>query len=458
MITQLDLRHFKCFSLLKLPLRPLTMLAGTNASGKSSVLQSLAVLHQTIRDHEWSDRLMLNGNAVRLGTVADVIDQLEGRRSLEIGVWYENDERLWRFAGDRREMSMKVDFVRIGDRELAIEMLHRLFPVDDTFDDKGNVETDNIEIASRFSRRRDGLVFIFGRHKGRLLDDIAVRDPGYVTWILDGDGDFPDVVKDVVHNAQREARNEAAISRYLARKLRDICYLTAERWGPRDQYPQEDPEMAAVVGPAGEHSASVLHSAGERDVLPSLVLGDSPPRVLQQVEARMATFFPGFQMEVEPVRASNMIRLGFRTSKAIDFHRPGHTGFGLTQVLPIVVAALSMAKDGLLLVENPGVHLHPAGQTAMGAFLAEVSAAGVQVVLETHSDHVLNGVRRTVKDGKLKSKDVAIHFFRSRTEAERDKKSQVDSLGIDDEGNIDAWPDGFFDQFDIDINYLAEWS
>ena len=79
MLIRIDLRHFKCFESLKLPLRPLTLLSGANAAGKSSVLQALVLLHQTMREHEWSSRLMLNGTAVELGTVADVIDQVHGR-------------------------------------------------------------------------------------------------------------------------------------------------------------------------------------------------------------------------------------------------------------------------------------------------------------------------------------------------------------------------------------------
>ena len=68
MLKQLGLRHFKCFEHLELPLGALTLLAGENSSGKSSVLHALALLHQTFREHEWSTRLMLNGAALRLGT------------------------------------------------------------------------------------------------------------------------------------------------------------------------------------------------------------------------------------------------------------------------------------------------------------------------------------------------------------------------------------------------------
>ncbi len=86
MLTRLDLWRFKCFELVRLPLAPLTFLSGANASGKSSVLQALVLFHQTMREHEWSRRLMLNGEVIRLGTVADVVDKVYGRRTFEIGI------------------------------------------------------------------------------------------------------------------------------------------------------------------------------------------------------------------------------------------------------------------------------------------------------------------------------------------------------------------------------------
>jgi predicted ATPase len=145
--------------------------------------------------------------------------------------------------------------------------------------------------------------------------------------------------------------------------------------------------------------------------------------------------------------------LGLRTSAAGEFHRPVHVGFGLTQVLPIIVAALTRKQQDLLLIENPEVHLHPAGQARMGRFLSQVAAAGVQVMIETHSDHVLNGIRRSVKDHIIGTDKVLIHFFRDRDQ----EGDQVVSPVVDQAGNLDAWPGGFFDQFDKDMNYFAGW-
>ena len=388
MLTQIDLKYFKCFEILKLPLRPMTLLSGANASGKSSVLQALALLHQTMREHEWSRRLMLNGPTIRLGTAADVIDQVRGSRICEISLCKGEREYRWEFEGKRSKMSMA----------LAVTSIH--------FDGQ---ETDD-------------------------LKQLFCLLPWSVVLTSDDHSSF-------------------------IKCLRGLAYLTAERLGPRETYPLVDPDLTPVVGPRGEYTASVLHSSRDTYVPDSLVHEDEPStRFLPQVEAWMGQFFPGFGLEIEKIEKANIVTLGLRTSRDTGFHRPIHTGFGLTQVLPIVVAALSAGIDGLLLIENPEVHLHPAGQAAMGEFLAKVASAGVQVISETHSDHVLNGIRRSVRSGVLPADDVALHFFRPRQEDQADGRSQVESPNLDTDGNIDAWPEGFFDQFDKDMNDLAGWS
>lgn len=387
MLTRIDLRHFKCFDTLKLPLRSLTVLSGTNASGKSSVLQAIVLLHQTMRAHEWSKSLVLNGDLAQLGTAADVIDQVEGRKSCEIGLHDADKEYVWTFAREHREMSLAVEKICIDGEECYTKQqpaaLHFLLPASN-----GTPETAN--------------------------DDFALR-------------------------------------------MRRLSYLTAERIGPREVYPLEHFEFSPVVGAKGEHTVSVLVSSSDEFVLENLALNGVPRNCLRQVEARMRKFFPGFELAVSPIALANAVTLGLRTSKSTEHHRPINTGFGLTQVLPIVVAALCTRARDLLLIENPEVHLHPSGQASMGEFLAEVAAADVQVMLETHSDHVLNGIRRAVKKGILSADNTALHFFKPRVEDSLEGPPQVQSPLLDSNGNIDSWPEGFFDQFDKDMNYFADW-
>lgn len=400
MLTQLDLRHFKCFEVLRLPLRPLTLLSGSNASGKSSVLQALVLLHQTMREYEWSRRLMLNGEIIRMGTVSDIVDKVYGRDTCEIGLVSESGEYQWTFTGEREEMSMSIEGIIIDGVSTEVsEHLHYMLPPDTTSDQ----ETTKI----------------------------------WNTHTLETHYQFP-----------------SDTTSSLIDKVRDLTYLTAERIGPRNTYRVDDPQVAPVVGPSGEYAVSVLYSRRDEHVSDVLLLPDVPSKnLLQQVEARMRMFFPGCRLDLQPVPQTNLVTLGLRTSDETNFLRPVHTGFGLTQVLPIVIAALAANPDDLLLIENPEVHLHPAGQAMMGRFLADVAQAGVQVILETHSDHVLNGVRRAVKAKRLEADRVAIHFFQLRG----GNKAQVVSPMLHSSGKIDAWPDGFFDQFDKDMNYFVGW-
>ncbi|MEO5375703.1 MAG: DUF3696 domain-containing protein [Alphaproteobacteria bacterium] len=377
MIERVDILHFKCFDELSLPLAKMTLLSGANAAGKSTLLQALALLQQTMREHEWSNRLVLNGDSVKLGTANDVVDKVHGRFSFEIGLECDGKCYNWTFSAEERSgMSMAVEKIIVDRKE---------------------------------THRPSSLQFLLPVVHG-------------------------DMVPSVVNC------------------LRSLTYLTAERVGPREFYVLEDGLTATVVGPAGEHAVSILHSERDKLVRTELVLGDNPPTLLHQVEARMRQFFPGCSIRVQPVPQANAVTLGLRTSDDDDFHRPIHAGFGLTQVLPIVVAALSATHNSILLIENPEVHLHPAGQALMGSFLADVAGTGVQVILETHSDHVLNGVRRAVKRG-FSPENVALYFFQPRS----DDGAQVVAPQMDAAGNIDEWPTGFFDQYDKDMSYFAGW-
>lgn len=377
MISSIELEFFKCFEVLNLPTSPLTLLSGTNASGKSTILQALVLLHQTILDHEWSTRLQLNGSEVQLGTVTDVVDKVHGRREFSIGIEYDEMAVQWQFTyDDKQAMSAKVGSVTVnGDQTRNPFKLRHLFP-------------------EQF-------------HEGN----------------------------------------------WLASRLLRLSYLTAERVGPRDSYRLQDPSATQVVGPRGENAVGLLYQQREELVLKSLLMDDAASTLLPQVQARMARFFPGASLKVDPVPQANMVTLGITNSKEAGFHRPMNVGFGLTQVLPIIVAALAADQNDLLLIENPEVHLHPAGQALMGEFLAEVANGGVQVLVESHSDHVLNGIRRAVKKKTIAHSDVSLHFFTPRG----GKSAQVTSPTIGPDGNIDHWPEGFFDQFDKDLNYFAGW-
>lgn len=384
MLTQLELRTFKCFERKRLPLAPLTVLTGLNASGKSTTIQALTLVQQSLLERPADGVLALNGGTVKIGAALDLVHDEAGRRSVGVGVTHDGVTLSWTFTAPEDGWTGAMELPLSGARWSGIDLPAR---------DKGTLFT------------------------AQELDQPAVAA--------------------------------------LYRALVGATYLSAERLGPRETYPLSSAEAHRTVGALGERAPGTLYWWGERSIHPKLRLPDTPPTLLRQTDAWLSQFFPGAGMEVERVPRTNLVRLGLRLSSRSDFRRPQNVGFGLSNVLPILVAALNAAPGDLLLIENPEVHLHPAGQARVGRLLAQVAAAtGAQVVLETHSDHVLNGVRRAVREGEARHDQVGLLFFRPAQEG----LDQVVSPQLDADGNIDHWPEGFFDQFEKDMSYFAGWS
>lgn len=168
----------------------------------------------------------------------------------------------------------------------------------------------------------------------------------------------------------------------------------------------------------------------------------------------MGEVSPGTRLEIKS--NPDMDLVSFQYSYGLSNpYRATNVGFGITYTLPIIVAVLASEPDTLVIVENPEAHLHPRGQAKMGELLAIAASCGVQVVIETHSDHVLNGIRLAVHGGKLKPDDVQLHYFQ-RQEKQGQAYTKVISPRINRSGRIDKWPDGFFDEWDKSLEVLLE--
>ena len=230
---------------------------------------------------------------------------------------------------------------------------------------------------------------------------------------------------------------------------RAFQYLGAERTGPRLLSRKSAvPHRMLNIGPQGENAAQLLDSMSASSI-PKERLSDreaDTSLLKDEVEAWLSRLTRPIQVDTESFPGIPMVALKYRTEES--WLRPTNMGFGVTYALPIVLAGLTADPNGLFLIENPEAHLHPAGQSQVGYFLAQVAASGVQVIVETHSDHVLNGVRRAIGEFELLSpEDAVIHFF--------DETSRPVSLEFTAGGGISHWPPGFFDQFQIDVAALT---
>lgn len=233
-----------------------------------------------------------------------------------------------------------------------------------------------------------------------------------------------------------------------------FSYLSAERMGPQLIYPVSEDSLETMhVGFRGEYTAHCLHQFGNKKIK-SPQLKHSPDdrslELLFQVEEWLKEMVPGgIMIKPDRITQADILQVGFRDSERdTDYLRPTSIGFGVSYCLPIIVAGLMAEKDSLLIVENPEAHLHPQAQSRMGIFLSKLAAAGVQVILETHSDHLLNGVRVAIKKRFVNEKDISINFFK--------RDYNIVSPLIDTDGRIDLWPDGFFDQAEKDLGELIQ--
>ena len=380
MLTSLGISGFKCFDRVQLRLAPLTLLAGVNGAGKSSAIQALVLLHQTFACREWGRSLLLEGPELALGTVADVLNQVVGARTLRLD--------LESARSDTGTESVSWSFEAADRRALAI-----------------------------------GLCAVS-------LDGVEQSLNGPIRWLLP------------------EALAAASLTVDVLRRL---GWLTAERSGPREVYPLRDADGHTSVGHRGELAAGLLYWRETDEVSPSLCVPEVPPTLFHQTRAQMQRIFAGCDFRVSAIEGASAVTLRFRTDPRSDFQRPQNVGFGLTQVFPIVVALLAARPGDLVLIENPEVHLHPAAQQQLGSLAARAAASGVQLVVETHSDHVLNGVRLAVKRGAIAPEAVAVHFFGAGGPG---GSVQPVSPSIDADGRLDQWPEGFFDQLDLALAEL----
>ncbi|MDY6802670.1 MAG: DUF3696 domain-containing protein [Cyanobacteriota bacterium] len=239
---------------------------------------------------------------------------------------------------------------------------------------------------------------------------------------------------------------------------KDFHYLQAERIGPRPFLEMSDFQVGQLgqLGMQGEYVAHFLFLK-EREIIPNKALKHPEAKsanLIDQVEAWMGEISPGTRLKIEQKLDVDLMTIQYSYGDS-NLYRPTNVGFGVSYTLPILVAILASQPGTLILIENPEAHLHPKGQSQMGRLLALAANCGVQVVIETHSDHVLNGIRLAVYLDKVDPENVQLHYCQRRKEG-TDFVTEIISPRINHYGRIDEWPDGFFDEWEKSLEALLK--
>lgn len=388
MLERISIKNFKLFEkqVEFNHLRALNLLTGINGRGKSSFLQSMLLMNQSIVKNENTKSLVLKGENINVGTADDAKNSNKSI-SETISLVFVNDQGTFHY-----------DFMPQGKGDDLIPVGYF----------KGKVSDLTIEATTR----------------DEWYNFQPVRLGGYLK---------------------------------LGKTLRGLQYVAANRIEPRLNYESDSPHR---VKPNATNCVCVLHNHKDDTVRDEYldVLGEVLPSWRRlgidadislggQVEYWLSKMFGETKVLTSYIKEADIYTLQFKTLERQGWFKPTNVGYGYSYVLPILVAGLNAPKDGILIVENPEAHLHPQGQSVIAKFLACIALSGVQVFIETHSEHILNGIRVLMRQSVLAPNDVSVKFF-------FDDEKFFKEIIINEKGEVQEWPQDFFDQEERDLDVL----
>ena len=224
-----------------------------------------------------------------------------------------------------------------------------------------------------------------------------------------------------------------------------FSYLSAARLGPNLNLLSKKKNLNGC-GAEGENTLSFLEQNRSLQI----------DKTIQQKyqEKHNSTIEVGVQGWLQHISPNTtfdyrQIREAFIDVARFDEFNPVHVGFGLSYTLPVITNLLAYSTQefsgGLLLLENPEAHLHPAAQTKVGELIARSAATGnSQIVVETHSEHIIFGIQIAVKEKIIAAAKTKFLFFDREKDEDGNITSKIENPILDDNAYFDDWPEGYF--------------
>ena len=247
----------------------------------------------------------------------------------------------------------------------------------------------------------------------------------------------------------------------------DFQYISASRWGGKSIFPKESfaVEVQKQISQSegqGELVAHFLYKYGNENILNYYDTDKQDLSLLAQVIYWEQKISPNVTINVEAGRDNNSFTIGYgfdgedeQTKPIRDLHAE-NIGFGISYTLPVIVAILSAKPGALVIIENPEAHLHPQGQSELAKLISKAASFGVQIIIETHSDHIINGIQIACKEhGEnaergIDNSLVKVYSFYGKVK----QVSQKEEIVIKSDGLLELQPKGFFDQAENDMYKL----
>jgi predicted ATPase len=406
-ITRLTVRGFKSIHQEQsIEIRPLTILAGANSSGKSSIMQPLLLLKQTLEATYDPGALLLNGPNVRFTLVDQLLSRLSGGKSVDsfsVGV----EVRDQTSVASTFKKSEKKGFDVSETIYQSDEGRYRLY------EGMPHNEMQGILLA----------MLGFGHNRGLIPNITFMRNRFFLNLSVSS---VPFNESSTAITVNIPIFGESIVSNYV----RQMIHLPGLRGNPQRTYPitavsSEFPGtfenyVASVVGQWQSENKQEKLEKVNRDLIRLGLAGKVVARAIDDTQVEL--------------QVNRLPRSGNEDMVSI-----ADVGLGVSQTLPVVVA-LHAAGDGqLVYLEQPEIHLHPRAQVAMAEVLADAAVQGKRLVVETHSSLLLRGVQTLVAEGKLAPELVKLHWFTLR----EDGSTEIASADLDETGAFGEWPEDF---------------
>jgi predicted ATPase len=420
----------------------LTGFFGTNSSGKSSILQFLLMLKQTVESSDRSRVLHLGDDKsyVELGTTYDILHNHKDPGILDFSldwripnIFFANGLDRYGERWDDEHLNFKASILRISDRIILINFrysrdgesagVERLSPNENFDSSEGNYSLHSS--SQRFSTNLTGVI-------KRSSISKFYSAPQYLSFTLGGDNQEVFVDNKWIYEL------EGLFNR--------LYYL-----GPLREYPSRlyvwAGEQTQSVGSRGERAVAALLSS--RNQGPTIDMGEGQPK--RTVEEHVAHWLKElgliYSFKVQPIapnRKEYEVRIQRTAESASVFLTD--VGFGVSQILPVLVLLFYVPEGSTVILEQPEIHLHPAVQAGLAdVFIDAIKRRKLQIILESHSEHLLQRLQlRMAEKGLNPEKEFDSNSAKLYFTSIEEGKSKLTALQLDDYGNINNWPEGFF--------------
>ncbi len=219
-----------------------------------------------------------------------------------------------------------------------------------------------------------------------------------------------------------------------------LIFLCADRIGPRSTYETDDSSVENSIGIRGEFAAYLLEKHKYKQIEKDLCKDTSSLTLETQVNYWLQHIL---QTSVKTEKIADRVLLTFAQGEE-PYFSPLSTGVGTSLLLPILVSCLLSSKEDVILIENPEIHLHPKAQAFLGDFLAFIAHTGVQVIIETHCEHLIYKLCYNVNQKSIDSSEL-VFYYKKRNEPFQAILTDDKGRFIDKDGNRSGFPSGFFD-------------